>query len=459
MKRILLSFALMLTAMTAAAQDDGMFYYAYDDATQTATVSYRTKDGNKVGGSYYGDVVIPAKAPNGYDVTVIGENAFYNSNTMTSLTIPATIDSIGRDPFNGCKAHLTKIVIEDTDRLLRTYAMHYWAGREMVFGGQGIDLDVKEAYIGRPFRTAIDESESRRQSIFLGNDSLRTVTFSDRYEEVPDGMFEDCDSLRSVHLSPNTKRIGKEAFYYCQSLSAITLPDGVEVIDECAFQRCKTLEKINLPKSLRIIGGYAFNRCEQFTCFTIPGSVDSIGVSILDDCTNLKRIDIAYSSKPLKYCCTSQFYNSLRSASIDTLYTDRYIDGAFSDNRTLKKLYVGPNVTALCDGLFSDCYNIEEIYSQNTVPPTCEGGRVFAYLNKENCRLHVPVGSLDAYKEAFVWKDFFNIDEVAGISNIKTDASTVIGSYTLGGQRTTAGQRGLIIHRMNDGTTRKVISK
>jgi hypothetical protein len=265
--------------------------------------------------------------------------------------------------------------------------------------------------------------------------------------------------LRSVHLSPNTKRIGKEAFYYCQSLSAITLPDGVEVIDECAFQRCKTLEKINLPKSLRIIGGYAFNRCEQFTCFTIPGSVDSIGVSILDDCTNLKRIDIAYSSKPLKYCCTSQFYNSLRSASIDTLYTDRYIDGAFSDNRTLKKLYVGPNVTALCDGLFSDCYYIEDIYSQNTVPPTCEGGSVFAYLNKESCRLHVPVGSLDAYKEAFVWKDFFNIDEVAGISNIKTDASTVIGSYTLGGQRTTAGQRGLIIHRMNDGTTRKVISK
>ena len=279
----------MLTAMTAAAQDDEMFYYAYDDATQTATVTYRTKDGNKVGGSYYGDVVIPAKAPNGYDVTVIGENAFYNSNTMTSLTIPATIDSIGRDPFNGCKAHLTKIVIEDTDRLLHTYAMHYWAGREMVFGGQGIDLDVKEVYIGRPFRTAIDDGESHRQSIFLGNDSIRTATFGDRYEEVPDGMFEDCDSLLYVHLSPNTKRIGIDAFYSCDALPAITLPDGVEVIDEQAFRGCKSLSRIDMSKSLRLIGGYAFNRCEQFTRFTIPGSVDSIGVSILDDCTNLSR--------------------------------------------------------------------------------------------------------------------------------------------------------------------------
>ena len=143
MNKKLLSFALTLTAMTAAAQDNSVFYFEYDDATQTATVTYnRDEDGNMKGGTYSGDVVIPAKAPNGYTVTTIGEYAFYKSNTMTSLTIPPTIDSIGRRPFEGCDAHLTRITIEDTDRLLRTFALHYWAGREMVFGGQGIDLDV-----------------------------------------------------------------------------------------------------------------------------------------------------------------------------------------------------------------------------------------------------------------------------------------------------------------------------
>lgn len=630
MNKKLLSFALTLTAMTAAAQDNSVFYFEYDDATQTATVTYnRDEDGNMKGGTYSGDVVIPAKAPNGYTVTTIGEYAFYKSNTMTSLTIPPTIDSIGRRPFEGCDAHLTRITIEDTDRLLRTFALHYWAGREMVFGGQGIDLDVKEAYIGRPFRTAIDEEESRRQSIFLSNDSLRTATLGDWYEEVPDGLFEDCDSLRTVHFSPNTKRIGKETFWSCEALSSMDLPKGLETIDEkafgyckflgkitlpqtlklissdafmgceqlasitipasvdsigCAFNGCKalrsftvengnmplrfwsqhswagwstvfdgmenletvtmgrpvicdipstyycrnlrkfeytypidevadkqfyhctnlrsvifcgaptrigkeafrecdslvsinlpegvtfiddhafyyclSLEHVGLPSTLSVIGDYAFRRCEQFRRFTIPAQVDSICNGILNECTNLKTVIIAPSSKPLKYCCPSQFTNSLRAATIDTLYLDRYIqNGALSDNQTLKKLYIGSNVTALCEELFGYCYNIDEIFSLNPVPPTCEGGRVFAYVNKEDCRLHVPIGSLDAYKEAFVWQDFFNRDEVDGVNSTKAEAATVADSYTLGGQRTTGAQRGLIIQRMSDGTARKVMMK
>ena len=591
MKKSLLTLALVFVVMTAAAQDKSVFIYEYDDDTQTATLTYkRNEDGGMAGGTYSGDVVIPEKAPNGYTVTTIGEYAFYRSHSMTSLTIPATIDSIGRRPFEDCNAHLKKIVIEDTDRLLRTYAMHYWAGREMVFGGQGVDLDVEEAYIGRPFKTAIDEAENKT-SIFRTNEYLKTATLGEWYQEVPRGMFYGCKGLRTVNFSPNTKsigyeafyncdtlsvmripegveyidtlafnncdsllrvtfpttlklirseafrncqqidnisipasvdsigagvfadckalrhftvekgdtplrlwsmhtwagwstvfkdmdnletvtmgrpvicdvpstyrcyklrsftytypaeevadeqfsecenlrsvsfltapsRIGKEAFYCCQSLTSITLPEGVAVIDEGAFRRCNSLEYIGLPRSLRLIGGSAFNRCERFTRFTIPGSVDSIGVSILDDCDNLKRIDIAYSSKPLKYCCSTQFNNSLRSAPIDTLYMDRYIDGAFSDNRTLKKLYVGVNVKALRDGLFSDCYNMDEIYSLNPVPPTCEGDRVFYSGTKENGTLHVPAGSLDDYREAFVWKDFFNI--VSEKDNAKGDVN------------------------------------
>ena len=43
---------------------------------------------------------------------------------------------------------------------------------------------------------------------------------------------------------------------------------------------------------------------------------------------------------------------------------------------------------------------------------SCEGSSVFYSGTKENGILHVPAGSLDAYKEAFVWKDFFNIQEI-----------------------------------------------
>ena len=417
-KKTLLTIALTLAAITVWAQEnDGMFYYAYDDEAKTATVTFRTD-----GGSYVGDVVIPAKAPNGYDVTIIGGDAFRNSDAMTSLTIPATIDSIGEQPFGNCSAHLTKITIEDGDTPLRCHVVDAWPrGCFPVFGR---DVDVEELYIGRNYHSFVNRGwveavYEGSWSLIRDSEHLKKVTMGSVFTEVPYAMFYGCTQLQTVIISPNAKSIGKEAFSHCEALTDITLPDGIETIDEEAFYYCKTLEHIGLPKTLKVIGGNAFTNCDSFTSFTIPASVDSIGANILADCDNLKRIDIAYSPEPLKYNCPSQFQNSLRSVPIDTLYTDRYINGGLSDNRTLKKLFIGPNVTALHDYNFSDCYNIDEVYSLNPEPPTCEGSSVFYSGIKQNGKLHVPTGSHDAYKEAFVWKDFFDI-----VDDIESDEPT-----------------------------------
>ena len=467
MKKNVLSLALLLTAMTAAAQDDDMFCYIYDDATQTATVTYyKTADGSAKGGTYTGDVVIPAKAPNGYAVTTIGEDAFRNSNTMTSLTIPATIDSIGSRPFENCDAKLKKITIEDSDKKLRCHIWEaYPLGIRPVFG---TDVDVEEVYIGRTYsdyleRGWVEVAGQYTISVIYSNEYVKKVTLGNVYQEVPDGLCYGCESLQSISLPSKVKRVGKKAFSHCESLANISIPSAVESIGEEAFYRCNVLKDITLPSSLQFIGGSAFAKCTELgPVFTIPASVDSIGASILDECPQLKRINIPYSNNPLKYTCPSQFTNSLRAAAIDTLYMDRYIDGAFSDNRTIKTLYVGPNVTAIKNETFSSCYNMTEVYSLNPVPPTCEGASVFYSGTKSEGRLHVPTGSLGAYKAAFVWQDFFNIDEqdaaVMGIEVQKDGNSTVTASYTLGGQRTAGTQRGLLIQRMSDGSVRKVIT-
>ena len=48
MKKLLLLLVFSLTVMTAAAQtNDGMFYYAYDHDTQTATLTYRNATDSK----------------------------------------------------------------------------------------------------------------------------------------------------------------------------------------------------------------------------------------------------------------------------------------------------------------------------------------------------------------------------------------------------------------------------
>lgn len=55
---------------------------------------------------------------------------------------------------------------------------------------------------------------------------------------------------------------------------------------------------------------------------------------------------------------------------------------------------------------FKNCTSITQISSEAVVPPTCDSD-VFDGINKSKCKLIVPKNSLDAYKQADQWKDFF----------------------------------------------------
>ena len=59
------------------------------------------------------DVIIPSSITIGgkeYKVTSIGDKAFYDCESLTSITIPSSVTSIGNDAFSYCKS-LTSITI------------------------------------------------------------------------------------------------------------------------------------------------------------------------------------------------------------------------------------------------------------------------------------------------------------------------------------------------------------
>ncbi len=62
--------------------------------------------------SEFAQVVIPIQI-NGYQVTGIGNDAFYGCNSLVSITIPESIKKIGSYAFWGCSS-LTSIVIPDS---------------------------------------------------------------------------------------------------------------------------------------------------------------------------------------------------------------------------------------------------------------------------------------------------------------------------------------------------------
>ncbi len=91
------------------------------------------------------------------------------------------------------------------------------------------------------------------------------------------------------------------------------------------------------------------------------------------------------------------------------------------------------------------------------IPPKCDD-YAFARVNKQACTLYVPTEQIDAYKDAYPWGDFFNVESiVAGVESQFVDDATELERYNANGIRLAAPQKGINIIRMSDGSTRKVI--
>jgi len=86
---------------------------------------------------------------------------------------------------------------------------------------------------------------------------------------------------------------------------------------------------------------------------------------------------------------------------------------AFSGCSSLKNFAFGSQVKTIGQEAFSDCSAITEIDSRANTPPAC-GSQALDDINKWECKLYVPEGTLPAYQNADQWKDFFFSEEGSG---------------------------------------------
>ena len=126
--------------------------------------------------------------------------------------------------------------------------------------------------------------------------------------------------------------------------------------------------------------------------------------------------------------------SSLTSVTIPNSVT-RIGSEAFSGCTNLQKVHIGKSVKTIGEFAFNKCTNITQISSEAVVPPACESG-VFFYINTSKCKLIVPKNSLDAYKQAYQWKDFLLIeDNTTGITNTVYNNSGLADVYTIDGTK------------------------
>ena len=330
MKKVILSFLLTFLPMLASAEPveiDGI-WYRLDAKTKEAYVTYNpTVEWNT--GSYYGEIVIPASVTYEnvkYNVTGIGVQAFKNSYSLTSVTIPNSITSIGKEAFSKCKG-LTSVTIPQSVINIGGSAFYQCSGLTSVtipnsvisIGGAAFESCTGLTSINIPNSiTTISSflfcgctnltSVTIPQSVNkIGGDAfswctkLASVTFPDHamtifsyaftgtpwYENQPDGIIYigkmaykykgKMPNNSNITIADGTESINQYAFSNCEGLSSITIPNSVTSIDYNAFEYCRNLKSLNIPNSVTQIGGQAFELCSSLISIEIPNSVTSIG--------------------------------------------------------------------------------------------------------------------------------------------------------------------------------------
>ena len=151
------------------------------------------------------------------DVTKIGKEAFYECESLTSVTIPDSVTTIGYEAFYNCTS-LTSVIIPDSVTSI---------------GNKAFSWCKSLTSMNIP-----DSVTSIGSSAFSFCDSLTSVTISDSVTSIGEYTFSTCTSLTSVNIPDSVTKIGNSAFFSCSSLTNVTIPDKVTTIGTEAFSLC-----------------------------------------------------------------------------------------------------------------------------------------------------------------------------------------------------------------------------
>ena len=358
--------------MAASAYDfqDGAFYYnilSLSDLTVQVTCSDVEDEYDNHTATYSGDITIPKTVEYSgrtFTVSSINSYAFINCHVGT-LTIPENVKTISAKEYMGNNQKIgsmlgtfKKLVIEDSDVPIEC--------DDGLVSGQV----TESVYLGRNISSwsgaIVDSSEGGEYAeITFGN----KVTTLGR-------VCENCKKLTSVVLPKSIKSLTSRSFYGCTSLEAIK-GEGVELIDD-SFGNCSSLTTIDMP-NLKVIEDYAFANCTSLKSMKLPQGLIMLGNSDLDcvfeNCSNLESITLP---------------------------------------ATLQS--IGGNSYFASSSLFKGCSALKNIIVSNPTPVALAETN-FDATTYINATLKVPVGSLEAYKNADGWKNFFNIVEDASITD------------------------------------------
>ena len=430
-------------------------------------------------------------------LTSIGRSCFCGCTGLTSLQLPSGLKSIGDYAFNGCRgltsvslpSGLTSIGVGVFSGCIGLSSLQLPSGLESIGDGAFYCCSGLTSVSFPSGLTSIGDFA------FQGCTSLTSVSLPSGLTEISYSTFSGCSSLKSVQIPSAVKTIGREAFQDCTGLTSLELPSGLTKIEDGAFSGCsnivsiyaympdpplfdgeakdfptcfnenctlyvpkksytayivapgwgdfKTIAKFN-PDLIR--DWVTKNVAQAGTLSTVIGE-DKENITKLKLTGNLNDTDVQYLEEMIREAALQEL--NLKDAQLYTINVCR-----FSDCKSLTSLVLPDVLQRIEKAAFSNCTGLTTIslpagleymygaFGGNigltsiyaNMPTPLQDAYSFDGVDKSDCILYVPEGSLAAYRQMEnTWGLFQHIVEFDSATGLLTLDIQANGDGSLSG--------------------------
>jgi hypothetical protein len=379
----------------------GLCYTVSVKADQWGDWTYTT-DGSNVTITGYGgtneDLVIPDVVSN-MTVVSIWNYAFTNKTSLTNITIPNSVSTIGVSAFESC-SNLKSVTIGTGvtnigDRAFfacNTYTnsgvdgggtIYWWfismesvifKGNSPVIGSEVFDGDIDTVIYYYPWTSGWTNTYGGRPTVPLdisyvvdnGTVTITGYTGTNSFLSIPNTIsnlpvvsigntaFQNITNLNCVTMGDSVVNIGDGAFSNCVSLVYALMGNSVTNVGENAFRDCVNLASIVIPDSVRALDDRAFFQCASLTNVVLGANVSYIGFSEFYGCVSLPGIFIPRSVRRIMDWAFDKC-NNLSAIIVEAASTNYHsVDGVLFD------IYGGNTILVCFPGGKGGCYVIPD---------------------------------------------------------------------------------------------------
>ena len=224
-------------------------------------------------------------------MTEIGNDAFSSCSNLISVSIPASVSTIGHCAFCNCPK-LSSIEVSPENPNFTSL--------------DGVLLNKEEdVLIAFPCNKA---------DIYSIPTSVTTIG---------DNAFYACTNLIEVNITDNVATIGESSFSLCSSLTTLFIPDSVKTIGTSSFSNCSMLKELIIDGgNISSIEDNAFSGCKSLETLYYLGITDVRATGAFSDCESLESVCVPPSYPSTSFCGINITSESSICESFQRLYDE-----------------------------------------------------------------------------------------------------------------------------------------